>query len=289
MEQDEGVFVRAAALIRKADVLLITSGAGMGVDSGQGTFVGETAKDGWPPFVREEETPYSMAKARRMDEDPHLFWGCQYTRYLEYKQKHPHAGYYTVFEFALEKAVGLFTSNIDGHWLYALNALNLSYPLVEQHGSVHLMQCHVNCRNKLWSSDFAHNEYTVDSTTGKANDVPRCPDCNGYARFNVQLVADNHFNETRRAKQLLAWHSLLENANGKMVVVLELGAGVFVPTVRQMSGRLTKQLGATLIRINLDDPELFGPVDKGFLSTSNQHVSIASGAAAAIKQIFYFI
>ena len=117
------------------------------------------------------------------------------------------------------------------------------------------------------------------------------PDCNGYARFNVQLVADNHFNETRRSKQLLAWNTLLEKSANKFVVVLELGAGVLVPTVRQMSGRLTKQLGATLIRVNLNDPELDRPVDKRFMTTNNnqKHMSIGGlSAAYVIKQIFYF-
>ena len=69
---EEGI-ISAKRLIQDAQVLIITSGAGMGVDSGLGTFRGRHAQETeWGPYEREEETPYSMAKPRRMNEDPHV-------------------------------------------------------------------------------------------------------------------------------------------------------------------------------------------------------------------------
>ena len=50
---------------------------------------------------------------------------------------------------------------------------------------------------------------------------------------------------------MLAFNKFVRAHEGQRIVVLEIGAGKSIPTVRDMSERI----GGTLIRINLDDPE----------------------------------
>lgn len=73
---------------------------------------------------------------------------------------------------------------------------------------------------------------------------------------------------------------------GTKVVVIEIGAGHGIPTVRRKSGELTRDVGAILIRINLDDPELDGATDVGHLREDPAHVSIGGkGALEALQEI----
>ncbi len=59
-----------------------------------------------------------------------------------------------------------------------------------------------------------------------------------------------------------------------VLVVVELGAGRAVPTIRWHSERLGALPGATLIRVNPREPEVSPP-----------HVSIATGAREALERI----
>jgi hypothetical protein len=75
------------------------------------------------------------------------------------------------------------------------------------------------------------------------------------------------------------WHrrEWLDRAKlaGAKLVVIELGAGTVVPTVRHFSGQLARGYGASIIRINPDDARVpHGP-----------HVGIAMSALEALKCI----
>jgi hypothetical protein len=66
----------------------------------------------------------------------------------------------------------------------------------------------------------------------------------------------------------------LETLRGRKVAVVECGAGTAVPTVRVMSERVTRALGATLIRINVREPT--GPAGT---------LSMAVGALEGLRAI----
>ena len=74
-----------------------------------------------------------------------------------------------------------------------------------------------------------------------------------------------------------AWHTfasvMMTETNPEDVVVIEMGAGEAIPTVRNQGNRL-ERLGATLIRINPRD-----------FHGSNRTISIASGAKDALLAI----
>ena len=284
---------RAAKLIKDADALIFTNGAGLGCDSGLSTFRGRNRQDtGWPPIEKDIESPYSMAKPRRIDEDPHLAWGYSAYIYRAFKQAEPHAGYHIMKKWGEEKRGGyaVFTSNIDGHWRKVLCDVLKSVPLVEYHGTVDYMQCHTDCRDQIWDTDYATVAATkIDPETGRAlTDRPSCPSCGGPARFNVCLIADDHYNADERSNQLTLWDKYVAKVKKthKNVVIVEVGAGQSIPTVRRKSAELTRLLGAKLVRINLDEAELDSKVDVRHLIDTHMHVSIGGlGALEALSMI----
>jgi hypothetical protein len=84
----------AARAIAAADALLITAGAGMGVDSGLPDFRGD---DGfWNAYPANRQLGLSsinLANPRWFDDDPHLAWGFYGHRLNLYRSTRPHAGF----------------------------------------------------------------------------------------------------------------------------------------------------------------------------------------------------
>lgn len=107
----------AAAAIRMADALLITTGAGMGVDSGLGTFRG-VAAGVWPPLKAMQLDFSKMSRPHWFEMDPRLAWAFWKYRYEAYTKSTPHQGYKIASQWGSSKKLGFFsvTSNIDGHW-----------------------------------------------------------------------------------------------------------------------------------------------------------------------------
>ena len=271
---------KAAALIKAADAIILTNGAGLGVDSGLSTFRGRYQQDG-------DISPYAVAKETFYDDEPQAAGGYHCERYLEFTRATPHAGYHMMLDMCKDKPRGfaIFTSNIDSHWSRVLEERQLKpNALVEYHGSMADMQCHRNCKRFTWPSQGLG--LSPDKTSV-------CPLCKRLARFNVCLIADNHFNDNKRKEEEQRWNSYLASLarSGAKVVVLEVGAGMGIPTVRRKSGEVTTSVpGAKLIRINLDDPELDSNVDLGYVSEDPDHVPIGGvGALEALTRIVHFV
>lgn len=85
--------------------------------------------------------------------------------------------------------------------------------------------------------------------------LPRCPTTGELARPNVIMFGDLKWCPTRIKEQEAAfhkwWNSLPKETR---LVVVEVGAGKAIPTIRYIAQEVTKDFPqATLIRINLDD------------------------------------
>ena len=72
-------------------------------------------------------------------------------------------------------------------------------------------------------------------------------------------------------ERLARW---LESGRGAALVVIELGAGTAVPTVRMTSERVARGLGAVLVRINLREPQ-----------APDGHIGVAAGSLEALSAI----
>ena len=122
----------AADRIKSADAVLIFTGAGMGADSGLGTYRGVNAGNFGVAY---EE----ICQSKWFDWDPELAWAFWGKCYQAYTSSTPHAGYTLLRSWGAHKPLGCFavTSNVDGHWLRSGMTR-----IWEVHGSaVHLQPC----------------------------------------------------------------------------------------------------------------------------------------------------
>ncbi len=245
---DERALEQAAEAIARAGALVITAGAGMGVDSGLPDFRGT---DGfwraYPPIARLGLRFEQMANPAHFSQDPALAWGFYGHRLNLYRRTTPHRGFEILRRWAERPASGsfVFTSNVDGHFQ------RVGFPeatVVECHGSLGYLQCSQPCRDAIWSSD--ETEAVVDESTFRARDpLPSCPFCGVVARPNVLMFGDWLWIADRTAAQEARFRTWLDEVDGPLTVV-ELGAGTAVPTVRFTSEHLVRSAGATLVRVN---------------------------------------
>lgn len=242
---------RAAAALREADALLISAGAGMGVDSGLPDFRGT---DGfwraYPAIARLGLSFEEMANPSWFETDPHLAWAFYGHRLNLYRCTEPHRGFHRLLEIGLRKARGYwaFTSNVDGHFQKAGFAADR---VVECHGSIHHLQCTRPCCHEIW--DAAGETVRIEDQAFRALDpLPQCRFCSALARPNILMFGDWSWIDGRTRAQeerFRLWVEGLQTCRAKFVVV-EAGAGTAIPTVRLTSERLAEQLGGTLIRLN---------------------------------------
>jgi NAD-dependent SIR2 family protein deacetylase len=257
MTIDPEMLERAAATIRAAEALVIAAGSGMGVDSGLPDFRGQEGF--WrvyPPFAKLGLSFEQLANPAWFEADPVLAWGFYGHRFRMYRATRPHEGFDRLRRWAARKARGcfVFTSNVDGQFQRA----GFAEERVEEcHGSLMHLQCVKPCCAATWPApeDFS---FTIDSATMRATgELPRCASCGGLARPNVLMFDDTAWTPGRASIQEVrfqAWLRLL--ARGRFVVV-EIGAGTNVATVRSKSEQLTAAGRVSLIRIN--PTEFAGP------------------------------
>jgi len=241
----------AASAIRAADALLIGAGAGMGVDSGLPDFRGnEGFWQAYPPFKKLGLSFVTLANPYWFRHDPEQAWGFYGHRRNLYRCTQPHAGFAILRRWCERAAAGwfVFTSNVDGHFQRA--GLD-PHRIVECHGSLEHLQCQRLCQSEIWQAD--DREIDVDSETFRARGpLPACPHCGGLARPNVLMFGDSGWLEDRTLEQQARYDAWRRSIRGELLVVIELGAGTHVPTIRLEC----ESAGGTLIRINPHEPEV---------------------------------
>ncbi len=248
-------FDAAAEAVRDADALLITAGAGMGVDSGLPDFRGDEGFwRAYPPIAKLGISFFEMANPLWFRRDPDLAWGFYGHRFNLYRETAPHDGFAVLKKWA--EAVGrgcfVFTSNVDGQFQKA-GFEDLT--IVECHGSISHLQCTRPCRDDIW--DFPDLHIEVDDATMRAvSPLPTCPACGALARPNVLMFNDWNWLPHRMSEQERRFAHWLETVRGARLVIVEIGAGSAVPTVRFTSERLASRPQTTLIRINPREPQV---------------------------------
>lgn len=237
----------AVALIRQADGILITSGAGMSVDSGLPDFrsVGGLW-NAYPPLKKFNLQFTDIATPLVYKQHPELAKWFFAHRLNQYRQTKPHEGYEILKRWAESKQHGyfVFTSNVDGHFR---KAGFLESRIYECHGTLDRLQCVNNCQNRSWWSDSYH-PITDDEKCIVLSPEPICPHCGGLARQNVMMFNDYTYCEDYQLGKYALLNEWLRKT--QRPVVIEIGAGKVVPTVRSFSERIAKQKKGGLIRIN---------------------------------------
>jgi NAD-dependent SIR2 family protein deacetylase len=253
MSVDPEMMKQAAEAIRSAEGLVITAGAGMGVDSGLPDFRGnEGFWRAYPSFAKLGLSFEELANPGWFERDPALAWGFYGHRFDLYQRTIPHDGFALLRRWAEGKdhSCFVFTSNVDGHFQKAGYA---EERVTECHGSLQHFQCAKPCCAASWPAPPGVH-FEIDPETMRAGgELPRCRSCGGLARPNVLMFDDDKWSPGRTATQQVryrAWLRLL--ARGRFVVI-EIGAGANGPSVRGTSEQLASAGRVPLIRINPRD------------------------------------
>lgn len=258
---------RAAQAIREADGLLITAGAGMGVDSGLPDFRGsEGFWNAYPALGKLNIDFQSIACPQAFIKDPTLAWGFYGHRLNLYRKTVPHDGFRILREIAEKLPNGAFvaTSNVDGHFQKAGFSEQRIY---EVHGSIHRMRCmDDNC--DTWSAQTFIPKVDEEHCH-LISELPRCRTCGSLARPNILMFADWGWNDGMTERQQMHLNAWL--AGVSKLTIIEIGAGKNIPTIRNLGERQD----GWMIRIN---PQHYG-------LNPGKGVSLAMGGLEALRLI----
>lgn len=266
-------FSRCADLIAQADGLLITAGAGLGVDSGLPDFRGSGGLwRAYPALGRARLQFAEIANPAAFRTHPRLAWGFYGHRLRLYRQTTPGPAFGILKSIASQLPAGArnFTSNVDGHFQKA--GFDPRH-IVECHGSIHHLQCMTGCRGEVWPADDFEPEVD-EAACLLLNAAPVCPWCTSLARPNILMFGDADWIDTRTQHQYAryaSWRSSLDR-----LLVIEIGAGTAVPSVRLFG----EQQGTPLIRINPDDAST--AADRG-VSLPMSGIAALRGIEAALR------
>ena len=234
---------KAGELIAGADALIVTAGAGMGIDSGLPDFRGRQGFWGaYPALGRAGITFEEIACPQSFIDTPELAWGFYGHRLSLYQSTQPHRGFRILLDIATRLSSGafVFTSNVDGQFQ---KAWGIESRVIECHGSIHFLQCLDRCNEHVWpvgrfKPEIDHEECRLLSA------LPTCNHCQGVARPNILMFGDWNWLANRKYEQQLRYR--MWRSSVSRPVVVEIGAGTAIPSVRQFG----EEQGCPLIRIN---------------------------------------
>ena len=264
----EDSLINAAKVIKEAKYLIITAGAGMGVDSGLPDFRGDEGFWRAYPIAKKLGLNFqALANPKWFDINPKLAWAFYGHRLNLYRNTTPHEGFKILLDLPQDKFV--ITSNVDGQFQKAgFSELRV----VEVHGSIHYLQCSEPCKQEIWENK---EEIEVDMDKFEAKNFPKCKFCSKIARPNILMFSDFSFVEKRVELQFARLEYWLSQIDAK-VAIIEIGAGKAVPTIRHISESLKRKFDATLIRINPSEAD-------------GADIPIYKGALEALRELKRFI
>ena len=260
--------VRGVAALRKGRHLLMTAGAGMGVDSGLPDFRGvQGFWRAYPPYAKLGLRFEELANPAHFDTDPALAWGFYGQRLNLYRETVPHEGYAVLSRLCQGfRSCFVLTSNVDGQFEKA--GFSSVYAI---HGCIHELQCTRPYHEGCWSADGV--EVVVNPDTMRAvSGLPRCPRCDSVARPRILMFGDARYVEGSGQRGDEAFAKWLKALGDDSLAVLEMGAGTGLPTIRRMGEVLARRHHGTLVRINPREAH----VERG-------HVGIGLGALEALR------
>ena len=218
----------------------------MGVDSGLPDFRGPQGFwRAYPMYQRLGIDFIDAANPQHFTDDPAFAWGFYGHRTHLYRQTMPHQGFNILRDWIERFSLKCFvvTSNVDGQFQ---KSGFTEGEILEIHGSIHHLQCTLPCSRDIWAND---QKIHVDTATMKAQRFPYCFHCGAVARPNILMFGDNTWINARAELQQQHFDRFLADVELPLLVI-ELGAGVAIPTIRYLSERLIHRDGSRLIRIN---------------------------------------
>lgn len=249
------VLANAAAAIKHAKSLIVTAGAGMGVDSGLPSFRDDQGFwNAYPEYQKLGMNFMNIANPRHFAEDPQLGWGFYGHRANLYRGAQPHEGFAIILDWIKRFDLPWFvvTSNVDGQFQKAGFD---EERVVEVHGSIHHMQCMGPCLPHIWPHDEV---FDINMSNMRSQTIPKCPHCGHTARPNILMFGDFQWIPTRSNAQQRRFERFLDGCP-KPITVVEIGAGRAIPTIRREGEKLARVHGGIVVRINPREPEIDAP------------------------------
>lgn len=237
---------RARLLLDKAEKVLIFAGAGMSSELGLETYW-EKNKGKYGGSVSPYGlTSYEHAQGARWDTDRQSqlkYHRDNLQKFLTVDFHQEHSPYTGIKEYldVLGKEYFVVTSNTDGGFLrtgYDENRIH------EIHGNILNSQC--------LSYPEDHGVY---ATNLDIKGITSCPVCGGDSRPNCLFFVDFNFNNQRTGKQQDIFAQYSRSLGKGEAIVLEIGAGTTIATIRNQSLRINSRHDAPVIRINPHDIE----------------------------------
>ncbi len=235
-------------IIDQAEAVIITAGAGMGVDTGLPDFRGkERVWRAYPALKRMRLDFQQMANPEWFVKRPELAWAFYGHRLHQYNATTPHAGFDMLLEYVTRKHDNYFviTSNVDGVFQKAGFDPDR---IREKHGANARLQCIDGCKRAIWPVNY--DDVVVDHETFTATRMPVCPCCGKIARPNILMFGDwlSDVEQKQRAS-FSAWFEAVHQQD-QQIVIIAIGAGIDLPSIRRLSESLAVHKNTHLIRIN---------------------------------------
>ena len=250
----------AAGLLSQADALVVAAGAGIGVDSGLPDFRGDAGFwTAYPALGQQGIAFHKVASPDTFRCQPRLAWGFYGHRLALYRGTQPHAGFGLLRRWARAMSQGAFvyTSNVDGQFQGAGFDEDR---VMECHGSIHHLQCSLPCGDPIWSADDLVPQIDAERCRW-LGDLPLCPHCGALARPAILMFGDGEWSPRRSDEQQVRLERWL--CSVRRPVVVEIGAGTAIPSVRDFVDQVLDKPGARLVRINPRESEVAGSADIG--------------------------
>jgi len=262
----------ATDLIAQADALIVAAGAGMGGDSGLPDF---RDKEGfwkaYPALGRDQVDFYRIACPEAFRTQAKRAWGFYGHRLNLYRSTQQHEGFRILKRWGdgMLHWCAVFTSNVDGQFQKA----GFDPAVIEEcHGSIHYLQCLAPCCQAIWSANALVPQVDAEQCL-LLSALPTCPHCGGMARPSVLMFNDWDWLEHRQAQQAARLERSLSGV--RRPVVVEIGAGTAIPSVRRFSQRIIHEFGGRLVRIN----------PREFSVPTTRDVGLADGASHALVEM----
>ncbi|CAK4505475.1 unnamed protein product [Aphanomyces euteiches] len=257
---DPAVIRAAAEKIARADYLLVATGAGFSADSGLPVYMDIATVDAYKKMGVEY---HDLCDPCWIQDDLAVFYGFWGDCFNMYRDVTPHAGYEilqrwkarlcdkdsTTLAAIMESAdMGTattepffsYTSNVDAHFSHFFRPNEI----YEIHGNTEHWQCSSGSCAKIWQlpSDFRFpiNKETMLAEGTDSIEFLQCEECGAPARPNILMFQDstwleNNEDDERYREWLSAVFHSLNRDEDKRLVILEIGCGTRVPSVRIQS------------------------------------------------------
>jgi NAD-dependent SIR2 family protein deacetylase len=243
------------SLVSEADAILVGAGAGLSAAAGL-TYSGKRFTDNFPDFIERYHLTDMYSTAFYPFETPEEFWA-YFSRHIKINRYDPGplGLYKKLYSLVSGKPAFVITTNVDGQFALA------GFPeenIFATQGDYALFQCSTPCHDTLYD-----NHDMVMAMVEKQENfrippelIPKCPVCG--ERLDPHLRKDGTFVENSDWHAAAARYSaFIGKWKENRLLIIELGVGFNTPAIirwpfEKMAAAMP---GATLVRINKDNPE----------------------------------